>query len=38
MNEGSMLSHSGPWQVGLIHSQKYDQFNFVDLMTRLIRQ
>lgn len=40
MNEGSVFSHTGPWQVaGLIYSQELDdQFNFVDLMTRLIRQ
>ena len=40
MNEGSVFSHIGPWQVaGLIYSQELDdQFNFVDLMTRLIRQ
>lgn len=40
MNEGSMFSHICPWQVGgLIHSQELDdQFNFADLMTRLIRQ
>lgn len=35
-----MVSHVGPWQVGvLVHSQELDdQFNFVDLMTTLIRQ
>ena len=40
MNEGFVFTHLNSWQVGgLIHSQELDdQFNFADLMTRLIRQ
>ena len=39
MNEGSVVSHVGPWQVvGLVHAQKgVDQFSFVDLLITLIR-
>lgn len=40
MNEGFVFTHLNSWQVGgLIHSQELDdQFNCVDLVTKLIRQ